>query len=255
MKKKGHLNINGFKVLNVSGYIIKAISKGILKNISYKFPENNLINFEDQVNHILNLTDKQFKKNFGKNPQRILDHKTNKIVNDWVKKTIKNELDCRRASLNIVSEYDLKNNSFLKKNQFNVFFRVVRKNKNDVGFPHRDSSFWKLGKLYSREAPFKYKQIWKFWVPIFGVNKKNCLRIIKTSHKDKISLKYKKVNSYLKPVIPKSYMKKNYKKIVVPIKKFDGKEGILFHYDTVHFGPKNETTKCRLSAEFNILVS
>ena len=37
-----------------------------------------------------------------------------------------------------------------------MFFRVVRNNKNDVGFPHRDSSFWKLGKLYARKAPFNY---------------------------------------------------------------------------------------------------
>jgi hypothetical protein len=87
------------------------------------------------------------------------------------------------------------------------------------------------------------------------VNKTNSLRLIKKSHKDKIALKYKKVDNYLKPLIPESYIKKNHKKIIVPIKNFDGKEGILFHCDTVHFGPKNKITKCRISAEFNILVS
>ena len=49
---------------------------------------------------------------------------------------------------------------------------------------------------------------------------------------------YEKVNKYLKPTIPKSYIRKNNKKIVVPLKKFDGNEGLLFHDDTVHFGPK-----------------
>ena len=72
------------------------------------------------------------------------------------------------------------------------FFRVVRNNKNDVGFPHRDS-FWKLGKLYARKTTFKYKERWKFWIPIFGVNKKNCLRVIKNSHLDKIDLIYEKL--------------------------------------------------------------
>ena len=255
MKKNDYLDTYGFKVLKVSKYITNTISKGILKNIHSKFPRNDLVNFKKQINFVLNLTDKEFKENFGKNPQRILDYKTNKIVNEWVKKKITKELNCKKASLNMISKYDLQNNTLLKKDQFNVFFRIVRKNKNDVGYPHRDSSFWKLGKLYSREAPFKYKQLWKFWIPIFGVNKMNSLRLIKESHKDKIALKYKKVDNYLKPLIPESYIKKNHKKIIVPIKNFDGKEGILFHCDTVHFGPKNKITKCRISAEFNILVS
>ena len=78
--------------------------------------------------------------------------------------------------------------------------------------------FLEIGKLYARKANFKYKERWKFWIPIFGVNKKNCLRVIKNSHQDEIDLVYEKVNKYLKPTIPKSYIRKNNKKIVVPLK-------------------------------------
>ncbi len=245
----------GYNVLKTPKNISNTIKKGIMKNISDKFPEKNFFTINDQAKFIKKLSDRRFKKAFGNNAKRILDFKTNNTINDWIKGKIKKQLKCKRISLNIISKYDLKNNDKLKKKQFNVFFRVVRNKKNDVGFPHRDSSFWKLGDIYAREAPFKYKKRWKFWIPIFGVNKKNCLRIIKKSHVDKIDLKYRKVNKNLKPTIPKAYLKEKYKNIIVPLKKFDGNEGILFHDDTVHFGPKNYSTGCRVSAEFNILTS
>ncbi|WP_440910928.1 phytanoyl-CoA dioxygenase family protein [Candidatus Pelagibacter sp.] len=254
MIKKNDLEKDGFTILKNSKNISNVIKRGIMKNISDKFPEFKFKNLNEQSKFILKLTDKEFKKKFGNNAKRILDKNTTNKVNTWIKGEIKKKLKCRKISLNLISDYDLKNNNKLKKGQFNVFFRVVRNNKNDVGFPHRDSSFWKLGKLYAREANFKYKERWKFWIPIFGVNKKNCLRVIKNSHQDKIDLVYEKVNKYLKPTIPKSYIRKNNKKIVVPLKKFDGNEGLLFHDDTVHFGPKNFSSNCRLSAEFNILT-
>ena len=255
MKKDNSLNISGYCVLKTSKNISNIIKKGIMKNISEKFPEQKFKTINDQTKFIKKISDKKFKQNFGNNAKRILDIKTNNKINKWIKGKIKKQLECKKISLNIISKYDLKNNKALKNGQFNVFFRIVRNNKNDVGFPHRDSSFWKLGKLYARKAPFKYKKRWKFWVPIFGVNKKNCLRVIKKSHKDKIDLRYKKVNEHLKPTIPSTYLKKKAKNVIVPLKKFDGNEGILFHDDTVHFGPKNYSTICRVSAEFNILTS
>jgi hypothetical protein len=249
------LNKYGYKVLKTPKILASLISKGISKSIIYKFPKKNFKNLNEQFKFISNLSDREFKDKFGNNAYRILDSLTTNKINKWINSKIKDELKCKRISLNVVSKYDLKNNSSLKKKQFNAFFRIVRNNKNDVGFPHRDSAFWKLGKLYAREAPFKYKYRWKFWIPIYGVNKKNCLRIIKKSHKDDIKIIFKKVKNSIKPSIPKFYMKKNYRNIIVPLRKFNGNEGILFHDDTIHFGPKNYSTNCRVSAEFNILTS
>ena len=115
-----------------------------MKNISDKFPEFKFKNLNEQSKFILKLTDKNLKK-FGNNAKRILDKNTTNKVNTWIKGEIKKKLKCRKISLNLISDYDLKNNNKLKKGQFNVF-RVVRNNKNDVGFPHRTllSGNWKI---------------------------------------------------------------------------------------------------------------
>ena len=255
MINKNNLEKNGYTVLKTSKKISQIIKKAITKDIGNKFPQIKFKTLDSQIKYILRLSDSEFNHKFGDNAKRILDFQTNNKINIWIKSKIKKKLNCQKISLNFISENDLKINNKLSRRQFSVFYRVVRNNKNDVGFPHRDSSFWKLGKFYQRKAPFEYKKRWKFWIPIAGVNKKNCLRIIKNSHHDNIDLIYKKVKRHLKPSIPKKYLKKNYKNIITPLKKFNGSEGILFHDDTVHFGPKNSSSNCRLSAEFNILTS
>ena len=92
MTKNDYLDTNGFKILKVPKYITNTISEGILKNLSNIFPGDNLGNFKKQVDFIVSLSEKKFKECFGKNAQRILDYKTNKIVNEWVKKKFTKDL-------------------------------------------------------------------------------------------------------------------------------------------------------------------
>jgi len=249
---KALLDRQGYKTIKISKYITKIIRNGIILNLNKKFKDYEFDSMESIIKYIKDLPDHLFIKNFGHNALRILDDHSTFKVNQWVKNRITKELNCKKASLNIIANSDLKINKFLKKKQYNVFFRLVRKNRKDVGFPHRDSSFWKLGIV--RKTHFKYNARWKLWIPIIGTDKKNSLRLIKSSHNDNIKVKFVKRRNKTKPKISKEYIEKNVKRTIVPIKKFDGSEGMIFHDDLVHYAKINRSTDCRISAEFNILV-
>jgi len=125
--------------------------------------------------------------------------------------------------------------------------------KKDVGYPHRDIDFWNLG--IRRKGSIKPLYIWKIWIPIWGCNKKNTLRLIPGSNKQKIKISYLKKNGRVKPKISSKYFK-TYKKFSLPGLKYKNNfNAILFHAKTVHFAPINLSTKLRISAEFTTFAN
>ena len=245
------LKKNGNSKVNIPKFLYSEIKEDILKNINQKFPFQKLNSYQSLINFFRKLPDKTFKHNFGNNSSRILSDRCTSRINSWVQINIPKKINAQKASINLISKSDYKNNKYLSKNQFSAFYRIVRKLKKDVGFPHKDSSFWNIGDV--RKTTFNHKIVWKLWIPIFGVNKQNTLNMIYASHRDKIKISYIKKNGQLKPKISSKYINKNSSRIKKPIKN-NGSEGILFHSDTVHFAEINKTSNCRISIEFNILA-
>ena len=244
------LNKNGYRNIKIPKYLLSLIKKSILLNINYKFKKN-FKSYKFFNKHLKTISNKEFIKKFGPKVLRNIDSKCAEKINLWVKKNVPKKINFNKASLNMITKLECSENEYLKKDQFCAFYRIVRKNKKDVGHPHKDSSFMKLGIV--RKAKFKPKSVWKCWIPLIGVNNQNTLNMIKSSHKDNINIEYVKKNGATKPKVPENYIKINSHRIVKPIK-HDGSEGVLFHPDTVPFANVNKTTDFRISIEFNIFV-
>ena len=244
-------NNNGYSNIKFPKSLLKTIRKAILLNINHKFKKNNFHSYESFFKFLKKISDRDFKDKFGLQVWRILDSHNTKKINNWVEKVIPKQLNCKKASLNIITKSEYNKNNYLKNEQYCAFYRVVRRDKKDVTKPHKDSSFWKLG--IRRKANFKHNSVCKLWVPIMGVTKQNTLNLIKSSHKDDVKILYKKIDGLTKPKVSDTYIKKNRHRVVKPIKT-DGTESLMFHADTIHFANINTTTDFRVSLEFNILV-
>ncbi len=246
------LEENGYNKVIIPKYLINELKREILEDINHKFHPLKFKSFNLFGLFLKKLSNEIFIEKFGSNLSRILNAKTTKKINLWVEKNIPKKINSKKAALNIITSKEYRSNVNLKQNQFCAFYRVVRKNKKDVGHPHRDSSFWKLGN--KRKTYFKHKIVWKLWIPISGVKRQNSLNMIHASHKDNIKMQVISRNGQKKPKISKEYILKNANRVIKPIK-FDGSEGVLFHKDTVHFANINKSTDCRISIEFNILAN
>tara|TARA_A100001234_G_C12632170_1_gene388674 strand:- start:1305 stop:2066 length:762 start_codon:yes stop_codon:yes gene_type:complete len=245
------LSLDGYNVVKIPRYLINSIKKEILNDINQKISSKKFKSYNDFTKFIKKIPDEKFIKIFGNNLNRILNAKITKEINLWVEKNIPSKINSKKAALNLISKNEFQNNKLLKKNQFSAFYRVVRKNKNDVGHPHRDSSFWKMGE--TRDTYFKHNIVWKLWIPVFGVSNQNTLNMVHASHTEKIKISYVMKNGKKKPKISKNYITKNIKRIKKPIKDYVS-EGVLFHKDMVHFANVNKSSDCRISVEFNILA-
>ena len=161
------LNKNGFISVKVPTPLLATLRKSILHSINDKFKKNKFVSYQPFFKFLKKTSDKDFKDKFGLQVLRILDANNTKIINTWVKKVIPKKLNCKKASLNIITKSEYKKNNYLKDKQFCAFYRIVRKNQKDVQHAHRDSSFWALG--VTRKTNFKHNSVWKLWIPIMGV--------------------------------------------------------------------------------------
>lgn len=256
MKKKTFsLEDNGFEVFAFNKRLRKNIESEIKNNISLKLKLRKSSNFKEISKKIKKINDSEFKKLFGYVSQRYLSLKISKRINIFLKKNRFNR-NYKKISLHKMSKNDLKHNSQLKMDDYCVYYRVVRQDKNDVSYPHRDSDFWKAHKYNKNLAPklpFQYTKRLKVWFPIFGCNKKNSLHFFSYSHKKKIRSEFILKNGLRKPSISKNYISRNKKNIYMPIKNFDN-QAVLFDDNCVHFAPKNSSSKLRISCEFTALV-
>lgn len=249
------LEKNGVEIFKIDKKIKNLVSSEIQTNISLKLNIKLNSTFYKISKKIDSLNDSDFSKLFGVVSYRYLSVNSTKKINLYLKK-YKFDKSFKKISLHQLSKMDIATNPSLKINQYCAYYRIVRKNKNDTSYPHRDSDFWKIHKYNKNlipKVPFKYKKRLKVWFPIYGCDKKNSLHFFDGSHLKNIKSNFKNVKGFIKPSIDKNFLK-NKKKILMPIKNFH-LDAVLFDDDCVHFAPKNSSTNLRISCEFTAITS
>lgn len=250
------LNEKGYTTIQFNKNIIDSLKKDILKNIKKKITGDSCIQkislnqqYKKLNNKINNLDQNKFLQSFGDVSLRYCSFGNGKAINKWIQQKLKTKINFNKYSLPYPMTYQLKDNKKLKKNQYCVYYRCVRSNKKDVGYVHRDIDFWNIEKPIIPNKMKNYKKVYKIWLPIYGCNKNNSLRMLEKSQKFKFRVKYIK-KKFLKPSISKKELKKF--KEISPIKNFSN-EGILFDYSIAHYAPVNISKNFRVSVEFTVL--
>lgn len=250
-----NLEINGLEIIKIDKKIKNIISNDIRKNISKKLNLKQGTNFFNLSKKISKLDEKNFNNLFGNVAKRYLSYNTTKKINLFINK-FKLNRDYKKVFLHQMTPLDLKINTDLKKKHYCVYYRVVRKKRKDTLFVHRDSDFWALhnrNKNLVPQIPYPYNKRVKLWMPIYGCNKQNSLKLFNFSHRHKLKSKYKVIKGLKKPLIDKLYIKNNKKNIIMPFKNFKS-DMVMFDDKCVHFAPKNFTSKVRISCEFTAMV-
>ena len=249
------LNKNGFSKIKIPKILINHLSKSIINDLNYKLFKNEkkIKGFNVIQKSILKMSNSLFLNTFGHTAQRHLTSNIITKLNSWVEDQAKKKFKVSKACIPYVVKSDVLINKSLKTNFFQVWYRIVRFNKKkDVGFPHRDNDFLKVGG--KRFGKIKPSEKLKIWIPIWGCNKKNNLRLIRGSHLDRIKISLVKKNGRIKPKISDKYIKENIKNCVSGIDNKSKLNAVLFGGNTIHFAPKNISSKLRISAEFTVFT-
>jgi len=253
--KKLSLDKNGVEIFNINQQVKKLVANEIRKNISIKLNLNPNSSFNLISKKLERVSDSDFSRHFGVVSYRYLSSNVTKKINIYLKK-FKFNRDIKKISLHKLSKSDVLSNKNLKIDQYCVYYRIVRKNKGDTSYPHRDSDFWKAHKFNKNLIPkinFKYTRRLKVWFPIFGCNKQNSLHFFKNSHLQNIESEFRIVKGFKKPAIKNNFFIKNKKNIIMPIKNFN-RNAVLFDDNCVHFAPTNTTSNLRISCEFTAMI-
>ena len=146
--------------------------------------------------------------------------------------------------------------------KYDIFFRIVRKNKNDIGPPHYDELIWEQGSNTSAEVTVKKEEDrWKVWIPLEGCDKQNALQFVRGSHLEDVPWFFdtKRVTqttiatgSKGSPSIDRGWLKKNELNFISEA--WNIGDAVVFHDKIVHRGPVNNTKLLRTSAEFTLLA-
>tara|TARA_X000000950_G_scaffold272691_1_gene355548 strand:+ start:2370 stop:3125 length:756 start_codon:yes stop_codon:yes gene_type:complete len=246
--KKNYFELkeSGFSILNFD----KSIKSELLKTINIKINKLFKNKYKKDINQINKINDKKFINKFGNVSQRFFDFKTSKRFNELLKYQFKKNLRLN-ATMHNPTKSNIKFNNELTKKDFSFYWRIVRSDKNDVGKPHNDEQFWNL--LDKKELNFRYKikDKFKIWIPLYGVTKQNCLKVLNKKYFNKKKLSTIKINNIVKPNIDEKWIKKNQNKFTVCFKE---KNAILFDYQTIHYAPINKNKKIRISCEATIII-
>lgn len=143
----------------------------------------------------------------------------------------------------------------LRADSYDIFWRCVRKDKQDVGAAHSDYQFWEIAKGTSAEVgcPFDYDERWKIWIPLIGCDETNSLQVVPGSHLQVVPTDRILTKNGYKPKIQQPWLDEHEKMFLCPLTHFEG-NCVLFHDKLVHRGPVNTTSKFRLSGELTILL-
>lgn len=223
-------NKSGFCTLNFNidekNTIKKFVTKKFESNLKkYKLPKIKIENY-----HKLKISDSLHKKIFTRENRTVSKHFINFIKKTSVFNKISKEFNFIKFSKKVIY------------NKFDVFWRIVRPLKNDVGDIHADEWFWSVNNW---KVPKGYECL-KFWI-MLSDNLNYGLSIIPASHK--INFPYKKIFK------DKIYKPQLVKKINFKEKKLITKFGtcIIFNYKLLHRGLMNKSTTSRVSIEFTLL--
>jgi hypothetical protein len=234
--------------------ILEAIDNGP----GYIIKKFNLKEAEIIRNNIIKKYNTQLKKKSQYCHNKIEDyHKLN--ISDKLHKQIWDR-ESRRVSketINYIKKtklfYELKKEfgklEFSKKVSYNkpdIFWRLVRPKKNDIGGIHADKWFWQANKWL---IP-KNKRCLKVWMLLSkSVNKG--LGIVPYSHTHNNWI-YKKIfkDGIFKPRFDLNKNKFNLKEIFSPFGTC-----IIFNYNLLHTGLINKFKNCRVSLEFTLFYN
>ena len=251
------LNKNGYTTIKVKKEIIDELKKDIL-NILYKKIFNKKIKLKNKLldqyfkklnNTINNLDQDVFLQKFGDVSLRYCNYRTGKIFNTWIVGKAKKNLNFKHFSIPYPMKYQLKENKKIKRYQYCIYFRCVRSKKKDVGYIHRDIDFWNIGEPILPKSVKNFNKLFKIWIPVFGCNQRNSLKLLKNSQNYDFNIKYVK-KKFLKPIINKK--EADLFKKISPIRNFSN-EVVMFDYNTAHFAPMNQSKYYRVSAEFTLI--
>lgn len=210
--------------------------------------------YENNSASILSMPDIEYIQYFSK-PFRIYpDHLSHLIIN-WIKIEMCRLFEVHRVDANYVSPAERKINQKLHPTTYDIFWRCVRLNKNDVGHAHCDCHFWDLAKGTEGEVstPFPYRERWKLWVPLMGCAKDNVLQVIPYSHQEHIPMHVIDTAFGKRPSLDPVWYEKNEKNFIFPDVHLE-EECIIFHDRLVHRGPKNRTSNLRISSELTMVI-
>ena len=129
--------------------LVNAINKWILENYSVK-------DFQSLSNKIIKINEFEYKK-ISQKVNRIFDKSICQLINNWLINSIEinNILGSESNRISPLSEYELNIRDDLKPFHLDIFFRIVRKDKKDIGPPHYDELIWGQGKNTSAEVSVK----------------------------------------------------------------------------------------------------
>ena len=232
----------------------------IINSIFQKYEVNS---FEELSIKINKLNEKDFAK-ISKKINRFFSCEICLEIEKWIKesKELKNILKYKEIRISNISPYESQVSNKLNPDHLDIFFRLVRQYKKDIGPPHYDELIWKQSKNTNAEVKFnKKEERWKIWIPLKGVNKINSLQFVKGSHLENVpwymdtkritqtSLASGKIGS---PAIDGQWLSNNEKNFKA--ESWETGEALLFHDKLVHRGPVNQSSKLRTSMEFTILI-
>ena len=247
------LDVKGLVVLDMPPKLKQMMLLNVTEKLSMGLKVNAKHDLQGLVKDVGQLSDEAFRKLIPKT-RRFIDGEAVAMANKFVS-SIGNTIFQRRAHVSLISNRELRENISLSPTTLDFFWRLVRRGKNDVGQPHSDAQFWDLLKGTDAEPRFShpYRHRWKLWVPLANCDGQNALRLLPSSHQMNVPYETRLTEHGLKPTIASEWVQEHQKDFICPIVKFDS-QCILFHDRIVHFGPLNETTSARISAECTILI-
>ncbi len=164
------LNFNIDEKNTIKNFVTKKFESNLKK---YKLPKIKIENY-----HKLKISDILHKKIFTRENRTVSKHFINFIKKTSVFNKISKEFNFIKFSKKVIY------------NKFDVFWRIVRPLKNDVGDIHADEWFWSVNNW---KVPKGYECL-KFWI-MLSDNLNYGLSIIPRSHK--INFPYKKIFKYI----------------------------------------------------------
>lgn len=250
------LNKYGFCTNTFPAEITSEMKRHISEYIFLSCQASKEIQASANINNlVMSLSDAEFIDIFSK-PRRSFYEDISSLVMNWVTVTFSQIFPEKKLALSCLGKWEIKDDPKLNENSPSLYWRCVRPKKaSDVGFPHRDSTFWQIAEQngYDPNCSFEYKHRWKVWVPLIGCNGDNSLQVLPFSHKTDVPTKQVETKNGLKPTIDSDWLNKEKLNFISPLERHTD-SCIIFHDDLVHTGPKNNTEHIRVSAEFTVLT-
>mgnify|MGYP001439130067 CR=1 FL=1 len=255
LSKKGFFS--GFLPASLNSFITLSVFNDIIKKIN-SFKKINTNNSNDLekilINNLSKLTHEEIDTFFGPISNRYLPPQTVAFeVSQYLKSHFKSKYNIN-LFLHGIRRSDRQKllPSVEESSTIAIWYRVYPPNSK-CGLPHRDLDFWKIDEVANE--PIDDATRIKFWMPIYGCNKKNSLRLWPGSHKLKIKSEFTSTDKRLVPFINQDQLTKC-GEYVCP--SYDKGQFVLFADRTIHQGPPNINSRkdgYRISLETTLFVN